>query len=581
VCVLQELAHRDQVSSLAFSPDGLSLASGSYREIKIWRRDPEKIVPVEGLPDREEPPLASGSLQFVAGQSTSVVVSDPGGMPKFTLQHGNEVIAAAASNDSRRYATAAKDGTLKVWDESGKLLATVKGNRFLNEAVGVQERSLQVESANVTTAKTAVADAEKFVETSKERLRKAENESKVKQDAVSEKEGALKKLKDAKETVAAPTPADAALTAAEEALQKAFKALETAKIETTLSKAESEKAVLEVQDAKVRLTEADQARKAAEERLATARTLADAAVSPLEQVVFSPNGLYVAGRDAKGILYTWAARNGMPVNVLGDSKATQIGEPLRFVSDGMLSSGEGQGAVVWDIRSQWKLAHVIGASAGNSPLADRVCALSFSPDSKSLASGGGEPSRGGEIFIWDAASGTLVKEIKRAHVDTVLALEFSPDGKTLLTGSADRMARQIDVEQGTILKTFEGHTGHVLAVSWSLDGKQVATAGGDNVAKVWAVDTGLRKRNIDGYDKEVTGVRFLGASLDVLTSSGDNKVRAVGVDGKEIRSFSEPGDFVQGLAVRRDATRAVGGGGDGVLREWAVETGKVESRFGP
>lgn len=32
------VAHRDMTYSLAFSPDGTLLASGSYREIKLWRR---------------------------------------------------------------------------------------------------------------------------------------------------------------------------------------------------------------------------------------------------------------------------------------------------------------------------------------------------------------------------------------------------------------------------------------------------------------------------------------------------------------------------------------------------------------
>jgi WD40 repeat protein len=36
----QSVAHRDLVESLAFSPDGSTLASGSYREIKLWQSPP-------------------------------------------------------------------------------------------------------------------------------------------------------------------------------------------------------------------------------------------------------------------------------------------------------------------------------------------------------------------------------------------------------------------------------------------------------------------------------------------------------------------------------------------------------------
>src|SRR5205807_3685597 len=37
------LAHRDIVQSLAFSPDGKLLASGGYREVKLWRRPEARV----------------------------------------------------------------------------------------------------------------------------------------------------------------------------------------------------------------------------------------------------------------------------------------------------------------------------------------------------------------------------------------------------------------------------------------------------------------------------------------------------------------------------------------------------------
>ena len=48
-----------------------------------------------------------------------------------------------------------------------------------------------------------------------------------------------------------------------------------------------------------------------------------------------------------------------------------------------------------------------GSAVGDSPIIDRVTALDYSPDGKTLASGGGDPSRSGEVLLWNLAEGKL------------------------------------------------------------------------------------------------------------------------------------------------------------------------------
>ena len=64
-----------------------------------------------------------------------------------------------------------------------------------------------------------------------------------------------------------------------------------------------------------------------------------------------------------------------------------------------------------------------------------VAAVAFSPDSKTLASGGAD----NVVRLWDVATGKETAVLK-GHTDYVCAAAFSPDGKTLATGSFDGTA---------------------------------------------------------------------------------------------------------------------------------------------
>ncbi|KAJ4375750.1 hypothetical protein N0V85_009017, partial [Neurospora sp. IMI 360204] len=134
--------HSSDVGSVAFSPDGQRLASGSVDEtIKIW--DPASgscLQTLEGhsgsvssvafSPDGQR--LASGSYD------DTIKIWDPAsGSCLQTLEgHSHCVDSVAFSPDGQRLASGSRDSTIKIWDPaSGSCLQTLEGHSYSVDSV--------------------------------------------------------------------------------------------------------------------------------------------------------------------------------------------------------------------------------------------------------------------------------------------------------------------------------------------------------------------------------------------------------------------------------------------------------------
>jgi WD40 repeat protein len=109
-------------------------------------------------------------------------------------------------------------------------------------------------------------------------------------------------------------------------------------------------------------------------------------------------------------------------------------------------------------------------------------AVAFSPDGKTLASGGNE----GSIILRDVKS--LEPIMPPLFGDgAISALGFSPDGRTLASGAHDNTVRIWDVATGTQLLDLHDHGGIVRQVCFSPDGMTLATCSyvGDTVCQVF------------------------------------------------------------------------------------------------
>ena len=575
-----QIAHGGAVTAVGIRPDGKRFASaGANKLAKLWDASGKPVAELKGqryLAEAAEE--RDRTLQIAAG----------------TVAFRKEAVKTAETQLATAKAYTKKTVT-DLPTKQQELEAKEKALAESRTAKDAAEQGVATSEAELKKANAALEAADKLLQQSKAEADAAKAKMPVDQAAIdkananaamrTQEAAKAKTERDQKEVqrkaaadkvppaVKAVADADQATKQAEAARRQAVKEIETAIND-------EEKFTAAIPQAKAAVEAAEMARKKAEEDLQAAKQQAAAAELAIQTLSFSPDNqlLVTAGDDKQA--HTWSAESGAAVDV---SKAQQSAvTAVAFTSASeVVTVAANRSAVVWDLSVAWKLERTIGSADGPSPFEDRICALAFSHDGRLLATGGGEPSRGGEIKLWNPATGELIRDLPEIHSDAVLSLDFSRDDLLLLSGGADRMCRIVEVRSGKLTRTLEGHSHHVLGVSWSPDGRTIATAGADNTVKIWDAATGDRRKSIEGSEKEVTAVRFVGAGDKLLSASGDNKVRLMRPDGGQVIAFPDVTDFVNAAAVTADGRTVVAGGFDSVLRVWQAADGKPIATFAP
>ncbi len=160
----------------------------------------------------------------------------------------------------------------------------------------------------------------------------------------------------------------------------------------------------------------------------------------------------------------------------------------------------------------------------------RVFALAFSSDGKTLAVGCGEPGRSGEVRLVDFTSGEIKSVLARTN-DVVLDLAYRPGSNELAIASADSTIRIVNVETLQDVRTIASHADWVTAVAWSDDGTRLASASRDKSAKVYDGETGELISSYLGHAAAVRGVSILADNKQVASVGADGKLHRWDIEG--------------------------------------------------
>jgi WD40 repeat protein/transcriptional regulator with XRE-family HTH domain len=288
----------------------------------------------------------------------------------------------------------------------------------------------------------------------------------------------------------------------------------------------------------------------------------------VHSVQFSPDGATLASGSVDFSVRLWDVALGRCCNVLqGYHNGVWDVSFSPSTAGLLLASGSSDAAVrVWDVeqgvclRSLW----------GDSSWVRSVC---YSPDGTVLASVNLDPV----IRVWSVQTGQCLK-LLQGHTGSIRRVSFSPDGQQLASGGFDCSVRVWDVQTGQCLQVFQEHTSWVFGVCFHPNGQIVASSSDDASIRLWDVQTGQCLQRLQGHTCAVWSVAFSPSGQMLASGSYDGSVRLWdGQTGQCLKVLNGHTDGIRCVSFSPQGHIIASSGNDNSVRLWNVQTGECFS----
>ncbi|MGF1524850.1 MAG: CHAT domain-containing protein [Leptolyngbyaceae cyanobacterium] len=539
--------HRDEVKSIAFSPDGQTIVStGRDKTIKLWKQDGTLIETLDGHSDRNWQVVFSPDGQLLASGSTDETIKlwqiEPGKstvLLKTLVGHDDDVRAVAFSPDGQMLASASDDKTVKLWRRDGSLITTL-------------------------TDHTAVVNGVAFSPDG-QMLASASDDKTVK---LWQRDGTLiatiEDHTDVVNGIAFSPDGQMLASASWDRTIKLWK-LETGKIPTLLQTLTGHREVVfgvafspdsqtlasSSWDKTIKLWKRD----------GSLITTLSGHSDRVWGLAFSPDGETLASASDDKTARLWKVDSPLLTKLTGHS-AVVIG--VAFSPDGQtIASGSDDKTV-----RLWKRDGTAIATLREHTF--QVYGVAFSPDGQTFASASADNT----VKLWSAGRGEprLLNTLSE-HQAVVWGVAFSPDGQMVASASWDNTVKLWDLGQGTpqLQATLKGHQAAVLGVAFSPDGQMVASSSADDTVKLWSIKPDQKPvllRTLTGHTAQVYGVAFSPDSQTLASASADNTVKLWTREGNLLTTLNGHGAVVSSVAFSPDGQILASASWDKTVKLW-------------
>ena len=543
--------HFGRVTSVAFSSDGTRLLSGSSdMTLRLWDAASGQLVRTfQGhAAVISSVALSHDGTRLLSGQEdATLAVWDAASGERIHIlpAHSKRITSVAFSADGARLISASADRTLKLWDAASmKLLRTFEGHS--GEVVSV----------------TFSADGARVLSGSRD------NTLRLWDAATGQPIHNLEGHSGAVVSVAFSPDGKLLLSGSEDKTLRLWDAATGRPVRTFDDLSGGIASVAFSPDGKLLLSDTldktlwlwDPASGQA------VRTTLRAGPDGVTSVAFLPDGkrMLLGSRDAM----LWDAASGQPVRTLQGHADGVSSVAVSPNGTRLLSGSWDKTLKLWDAAKGQPIRTFEGHSG-------MVSSVALSRDGARVLSGGWDNT----LRLWDTGSGQAIHTLQ-GHSSIVDSVAFSPDGTRLLSGSHDATIKLWDAATGQLIHTLEGHAGEVMSVAFSPDGSQVLSGSRDATLKLWDAESGQQVRTFEGHSDMVTSVAFSPDGTRLLSGSWDKTVRLWGREsGQLLRTYEGQSGPVWSAAFSPDGARMLSGAWDGTVLVWDAKTGQVLARL--